>query len=217
MDAATRDRVLRLTQTRGWFSKKRPRDGDADGFFDPDGKGPAPDRTPMPPPVPKAQKAAFATKAAPAKPQYPTEMFDDAVEPEVGEAKPDPTNRIAGDSGVRPDLEQQADELLAQAPTDPAAVQRWVVESVPGVVAAYVADDRLAALRGDPNLARQVLGRVLVDADLKDTDLTAPSALTNAVWSALWAILAERQSGEPFYRSQLRDRVLTVIRLGAQS
>lgn len=111
----------------------------------------------------------------------PTELLDDALEPEVGDQTDDAPE-------PRSDLEAEADRLLAEPPRDENAIQQWVVDSVPGVVAQFLADDRLAGLR-DLDLARlnrTILGRVLVDADLNDEDLTTPGTLWQAVWRALW-------------------------------
>jgi hypothetical protein len=190
---------------RGLFGRKRPRDGDGDGFYDPDGKGPLPDRTPVPPRLPRGQRPAYVHDEADSL--YPTERLDNGTEPEVGQERPAPQVRVP----ARPDLEAAADAILAQdAPpvADTAAWHSWLSGQVAALVPAWL--PHLPVLGNDPRVIRAVLGRVLADLDYSDTNLATltPERVQQLVWQAMNEIAAERASGESFYRSRI-DRAST--------
>jgi hypothetical protein len=73
--AVTPGSVRRKARVALILRARVPRDGDGDGFYDPDGKGPLPDKTPLPPRVPNAVKE----KTRPQVPKRAVTDFDSAM------------------------------------------------------------------------------------------------------------------------------------------
>lgn len=199
-DVRRRARLALIVRSRPWsvIERKKPRDGDGDGFYDPDGKGPLPDRTPVPRRViikngvVKFDASATTLPGAMARRPHRSPEFGRIVPHEPGaESAPEPTTMAEKVKHWHADVAEM-DDLVESAAAggkatgfedhgpDVKAARVDFADGAEGVVTLYADEDQADSDQLVSSLARGIgisVPRVLrVDDDRSVADLVEGDA-----------------------------------------